>query len=115
MVDIFHHVVSLYSKMTDILKPPRLFNPIHMAGDGISKKRWRKIGENNNYDKKSDSNDSQIQFFTGSPEDFKHSCNGNSATLNISPSDNTEGIEKHITWTAKQFKSRILKELDAKK
>ena len=109
LIEVFNFVGGVESLEESITLSPRLFDPIYIAGDGISKKRWRKIGETKNYDKEKDSSYSSIKFLIGPPDDLRLWCNGVESPFSTSQ-DHME-IEEHIIWTAKQTEKRVLEHL----
>ena len=76
---------------------------------GISKKRWRKVGEAKNYNKETDSNYSSIQFLIGMPGEFRLWCNDMES--DIDSTQDVDDVEEHIIWTSMQVEKRVLRVL----
>ncbi|OOF13494.1 hypothetical protein BZG79_08090, partial [Salinivibrio sp. MA427] len=108
LIEVFNYVGSIEADVGEIISSERLFEPIYIAGEGISKKRWRKVGETKDYDKETHSNYSSIQFLIGLPGEFRLWCNGIEYNVDTSI-DKLENIEEHIILTSKQVEKRVLK------
>jgi len=109
LIEIFNCVGGIETDMNEILSSQRLFKPIYISGLGISKKRWRKVGETKNYNKETDSNYSSIQFLIGMPGEFRLWCNDMES--DIDSSQDIDDVEEHIIWTSMQVEKRVLKVL----
>lgn len=71
LVEIFNKVGNAYTEINDIIGSGIMFSPLQIFWDGIIKKRWRKIGQTENYNKYKDSNYANIKMVFGVPENFR--------------------------------------------
>ena len=107
LIEIYDYIGDLNSSVDIITSKPRLIEPVRVAGEGIVKKRWRKVGESINYDMELDSSYSQIRFVFGRGDDARCMCNGHEFSLEGLV--NIETIESAKIWTAAQLENRIIK------
>lgn len=84
LVEIFSYVGSIPQTPDEILGSSLMFDPLHVA-IGFSKKRWRFIFENPDYDRVRDSNYADISFLLGDHRD-PILWTGGKEIGNISPS-----------------------------
>jgi hypothetical protein len=106
LVEVFDYVGKIDSSVETITKHSRLIDPVHIVGDGIKKKRWRKVGKTFDYDAEKNSHYSSIKFTMGRGDDRRVWCNGNE--FSASEFDNTGAIEHHILWSAAQLENRLI-------
>lgn len=71
LVEIFNKVGNAYTEINDIIGSGIMFSPLQIFWDGIIKKRWRKIGQTENYNKYKDSNYANLKMVFGVPENFR--------------------------------------------
>ncbi|MEM9103557.1 MAG: Imm26 family immunity protein [Pseudomonadota bacterium] len=106
LIEIFNHIGPINSTLENIIESERIIEPIYVAGDGIAKKRWRKIGESQGYDKEKNSDYSKIKFILGRGESKCVWCNGKEFPLENF--DDHINIESHKIWTAAQIENRLI-------
>ncbi|RXJ94662.1 hypothetical protein CRV00_06280 [Malaciobacter molluscorum] len=110
LVEVFKYIGNLKSPIESIISSGRLFEPVLIIGDGIHKKRWRKIGETPNYNCELHSNFNQIKLIIGGLDNPKIWQNHKTKD----PNEDISLIEKGIIWVACQLESRIVKLLSNK-
>ena len=110
LIEIFDKIGNLRTKVQDVVSSKRLFNPITISGVGIYKKRWKKIGEQNGYNKFKDSLYSEITLVAG-VQDNLSLWKGGHSTGQISE-EKAQNYELWIVWRSSQVESRILKHLE---
>ena len=71
LVEIFNKVGSAYTELNEIISSGIMYSPLQIFWDGIIKKRWRKIGQTENYSKYKDSNYANLKMVFGVPENFR--------------------------------------------
>lgn len=71
LVEIFNKVGNAYTEINDIIGSGIMFSPLQIFWDGIIKKRWKKIGQTENYNKYKDSNYANLKMVFGVPENFR--------------------------------------------
>ena len=71
LVEIFNKVGSAYTGTEDIIKSGVMFSPIQIFWDGVIKRRWKVIGQTENYDKIIDSNYNNLKMVFGIGEEFR--------------------------------------------
>lgn len=104
LVEVFNYVGDMESTVESITARERLFDPVLIVGDGIIKKRWRKIGETENYDCERHSRFSQIKLVIGGREQPKIWQNHETRE----PDGDISSIEDGVMWVACQLESRIV-------
>ncbi|EKO3629261.1 Imm26 family immunity protein [Vibrio metschnikovii] len=104
LVEVFNYIGGVESSVSSIINSGRMFEPVLIVGDGIYKKRWRKIGETENYDCECHSNFSQIKLIIGGFERPKIWQNHETRD----PDEDISLIEDGIMWAACQLESRIV-------
>jgi hypothetical protein len=107
LIEVFDKTGNLKTTIQDIISSKRLICPVVISGVGIYKKRWKKIGEQKDYDKFMDSNYSEITLIAGA---------GNSLSLwkggyNTGQIDEKESLKYELwtVWRSSQIEKRILK------
>jgi hypothetical protein len=113
LIEVFDYVGAFNSRIEDILSTPRLFNPISIAGLGIKKKRWRKIGETDNYDKEKDSKYSEITLIIGPKDNMR--VWRNQQEYPLTEFTDVDSIEPFDIWPELQVENRIVKLLSERK
>lgn len=105
LIEIFDYVGPIDSDLESIINSPRFIAPVYITGDGISKKKWRKVGSSENYNKEKDSGYNKIKFVLGRGDDRRIWCNG--GEFPIYDIENAGSIEPHKIWTAAQLENRL--------
>lgn len=109
LIEVFDKIGNLSTSIQDIVSSKRLFSPITISGVGIYKKRWKKIGIQNDYDKFRDSQFSEITLVAGVGDDVGLWKGGSDIG-----SINEQEASKHERWTvwrSSHLEKRILKAL----
>jgi len=106
--EVFDLVGDLQQDLESIITSKRLFRPIAITGMGITKKRWRKVHTQENYDKEKDSNVSKIQLVLGTSDDFRLWENGKEISIT---EIEAKSYEMWKIWMPAQLEKRIIKEL----
>ncbi|WP_413663090.1 Imm26 family immunity protein [Microbulbifer sp. CNSA002] len=109
LIEIFDFVGPAGSDIESIINRPRLIDPVYIVGDGISKKRWRKVGSSKSYNREKDSGYSKIKFVLGRGDDRRVWCDGKEFPFD--KIKNAKSIESHKLWTAAQLENRLVNEL----
>ncbi|AXX91566.1 hypothetical protein CPU12_04985 [Malaciobacter molluscorum LMG 25693] len=110
LIEVFKYIGNLKSPIESIISSGRLFEPVLIIGDGIHKKRWRKIGETLNYNCELHSNFNQIKLIIGGLDNPRIWQNHKTKD----PNEDISLIEEGIMWVACQLESRIVKLLSNK-
>jgi len=71
LVEIFNKVGSAHTELNEIISSGIMYSPLLIFWVGITKKRWIKIGQTENYDKYQDSNYANLKMVYGHPGDFR--------------------------------------------
>ena len=73
LVEIFKFIGSAHTDINDIVNSGIMFSPVSIFWDGIEQKRWRIIGQTENYDKVKNSNYNNLKmaFWNGADEPFR--------------------------------------------
>lgn len=71
LVEIFNKVGSAYTELNEIISSGIMYSPLLIFWDGIIKKRWRKIGRTENYNKYRHSNYANLRMVYGVPGEFR--------------------------------------------
>lgn len=108
LVEVFNLVNDLNIDIETIIKSDRLFPAVAITGDGIYKKRWKKIKNNKVYSKEHDSNYSSIKFILGTDDELFLWQNGSKKSIT---QVETHKYEKWIIWRASHLEKRIIKEI----
>lgn len=109
LIEVFDLVGNLETELVKIQNSSRLFDPVLVAGDGIQKKRWRKVGQTENYDPEAHSRFSEIQLLVGDmeyPDIWK-----NHATRKPDRED-LSSIERATIMTAWQLETKVCEKLN---
>lgn len=104
LVEVFNYIGDANSSVESIIDSGRMFEPVLIIGDGIHKKRWRKINETENYDCEYHSNFSQIKLVIGGFDRPKIWQNNETRD----PDEDISLIERGKMWAACQLESRIV-------
>lgn len=108
LIEVFDLIGNLDQDMTTIIHANRLFSPVAVSGLGIYKKRWKKIYEQNDYDKFKDSNFSEIKLIAGMAGNFKLWQGGKKTPIS---DEEAKKYEIWKIWRESQLEKRIIKEL----
>jgi len=71
LVEIFKKIGSAKTNTNEIINSGIMFSPIQIFWDGVVKKRWRVIGQTENYDKFRDSNYNALKMAFGVDGSFR--------------------------------------------
>ncbi|OXB03263.1 Imm26 family immunity protein [Flavobacterium pectinovorum] len=71
LVEIFNKISSANTDINEIIASGIMISPVQIFWDGIIKKRWRIIGQTENYDKFKDSNYENLKMAFGMDGDFR--------------------------------------------
>ena len=105
IVEVFDHVGGLGADLADVVAADRLFPPVAISGLGVHKKRWRRIGTCEPYDRERDSGYSQIQLVL-SPYDAPRLWQAGIETpIDV---ETAKGYESWRVWFADQLEQRIV-------
>lgn len=108
IVEVFNLIGDLNTDLESIIKSPRLFRPIAVAGLGIYKKRWRKIHVQENYDKEKDSQYSNMQLVIGPRDAPRLWQNGVETPITMSQA---KEYESWTIWITDDLEKRIIEAL----
>lgn len=103
LVEIFNYIGNIPETKDVIINEERLINPIHISL-AFSKKRWRFIFEDNDYDKNIDSGYQDISFLLGTPENPKLWKGGIISGIS---EYNTNAFDEWIIYTPTKIESII--------
>ena len=104
IIEVFDKVGSLDTDLCEILKSPRLFNPIAITTMGIRKKRWIKVHQQENYNKEKDSNYSEIKLVVGGASGLQLWQNGRTTPIT---QEAAQSYEFFRFWFASHLEKRI--------
>ncbi|MDU8925665.1 Imm26 family immunity protein [Pasteurellaceae bacterium LIM206] len=109
-MEVFNYIGGLQAPLEEITASGLMFRPIAISGLEIYKKRWVKIGQQENYDKEKDSNFSQIQLVLpalpdGLPRLWQ---NGQERHTSFEESKN---YEEWTIWRSSHLEKRIIETL----
>ena len=105
IVEVFDHVGGLGADLADVVAADRLFPPVAISGLGVHKKRWRRIGTCEPYDRERDSGYSQIQLVL-SPYDAPRLWQAGVETpIDV---ETAKRYESWRVWFADQLEQRIV-------
>jgi len=111
LVEIFKKTGSAKTDINEIVNSGIMFSPVQIFWDGIVKKRWRIIGQTENYDKVQDSNYNNLKMVFGMDEDFRLRDLSTEKECNISR-DDIEKYEFSTVWFPIDLENRILEKLN---
>jgi hypothetical protein len=114
LVEIFKKIGSTKTDINEIVNSGIMFSPVQIFWDGIVKKRWRIIGETENYDKVQDSNYNNLKMVFGMDEDFRLRDLSTEKESNISR-DDIEKYEFSTVWFPIDLENRILEKLNERR
>lgn len=108
LIEIFDKTGNLSTKVHDIVSSGRLISPIAISGVGIYKKRWKKIGEQNDYDRLRDSLYSEITLVAGAGDNLSLWKGGRN--MGQISEEEARNYEPWIVWRSSQVENRVLKQ-----
>lgn len=108
LAEVFDLVGYLKQDLESIITSKRLFRPIAVTGMGITKKRWKKIHVQENFNKETDSKASEIQLVLGTSDNFRLWQNGKETAISEIEAKN---YEMWKIWMPAQLEKRIIEEL----
>lgn len=109
IIEIFNHTGSLDTPIEEIVAAPLLFRPVACSGLGIQKKRWRRVGRQQTYDKELDSDYSGIELaLRDGPRLWR---GGKSFPL---PKADFKKYERWTIWFPDHLEKRIIEALQSR-
>lgn len=110
LVEIFKKIGSANAIIDEIISSGIMFSPIQIFWEGVAKKRWRIIGQTENYDKFKDSNYSTLKMVFGGDGDFRLRDFSTGKEVPISREEfGLKGYEFSVVWFPIDLENRILK------
>jgi len=113
LVEIFKKIGPAETGISEIINSGIMFSPVQIFWDGIVKKRWKIIGQTENYDKIKDSNFNNLRMIFGMDNDFRLKDLSTGKEINISR-DEIESHEFSTVWFPIDLENRILEKLNKK-
>lgn len=113
LVEIFKKIGPAETDISEIINSGIMFSPVQIFWDGIVKKRWKIIGQTENYDKTKDSNFNNLRMIFGMDNDFRLKDLSTGKEINISR-DEIESHEFSTVWFPIDLENRILEKLNKK-
>ncbi|MCM0665515.1 Imm26 family immunity protein [Flavobacterium tyrosinilyticum] len=110
LVEIFKKTGSAKTDINEIINSGIMFSPVQIFWDGIVKKRWRIIGQTEDYEKIQDSNYNNLKMVYGMDEDFRLRDLSTEKECNISRED-IEKYEFSTVWFPIDLEKRILEKI----
>ena len=108
IIEVFDLIGDLQQDLESIITSKRLFRPIATTGMAMTKKRWKKLYMQNDYDKEKDSNASKTQLVLGTSDNFRLWENGKETSISETEAKN---YEMWKIWMPAQIEKRIIEEL----
>ena len=108
LVEIFNYIGNIPDEKETIVKSGLLMKPVHISL-GFSKKRWRFVFEDENYDKNRNSDYQNISFLLGTPENPQLWQGGKKSE--ISDFD-TQKYSQWIVYPSTQLENLIKRRID---
>ncbi|MEI0702081.1 Imm26 family immunity protein [Brachyspira intermedia] len=105
LIEIFNYTGNIPNDKYDIIKSGLMFEPMHISM-AFTKKRWRFIFEELNYDRERDSNYSKIIFLLGDEYDPKLCIGGKIKTIK---KYDTNKYNEWIVYTPTEIETMIKK------
>ncbi|WP_158978798.1 Imm26 family immunity protein [Cellulophaga sp. L1A9] len=111
LVEVFEKTMTLKDYNQDLVKESgRLFPPVTTSGLEFTKKRWRLVSSDQDYDKINDSDYKQINLVIGTYDDLRVKNLYANKETEISEKE-AEQYEAWKVWQPNQLEKRIIKEL----
>jgi hypothetical protein len=114
LVEIFNKIGSIKTNLNEITNSGIAFSPILIFWDGVVKKRWKIIGQTENYDKYINSNYGNLKMVFGDGENFRLRDFGSKKETPISRAGLAE-YEFSVVWFPLDLENRIIKILENNK
>ena len=108
LVEIFKKIGSAKTSIHEIENSGILFSSLQIFWDGVIKKRWRIIGETENYDKYKHSNYKNLKMIFGTDGNFRLRNFSTQEEVSITR-ENFKQYEFSIVWFPIDLENRILK------
>jgi hypothetical protein len=109
LVEIFNKTGTANTGIDEIVCSGIMFSPVKIFWDGVVKKRWKVIGQTENYDKFKDSNYNNLKMVFGIGEDFRLRDFGTEKETPISREEFTlKGYEFSTVWFPIDLENRLL-------
>ena len=110
LVEIFNEIGSADTNIDKIVSSGIMFSPLQIFWDAIVKKRWRIVGQTENYDKYKHSNYGNLKMAFGEGEDFRLRDFSTKKEIPITR-DELKEYEFSIVWFPIDLENRILKHI----
>ena len=104
LIEVFSKIGGLNTSLEEIIKSPRLLNPVAITNLGILKKRWIEVYKQKDYDKFEDSGYCDIKLVMGGSKNLQLWQNRNTKPIS---EEEAEKHEKFIFWRASHLERRI--------
>ena len=104
LIEVFSKIGGLNTSLEEIIKSPRLLNPVAITNLGILKKRWIEVYKQKDYDKFEDSGYCDIKLVMGGSKNLQLWQNRNTKPIS---EEEAENHEKFIFWRASHLERRI--------
>lgn len=112
LVEIFNKVGSAYTDIDDIIKSGVMFSPILIFWIGVAQKRWKVIGQTENYNKIIDSNYNNLKMVFGIGEEYRLKDFETQKETFIQRTEISK-YELSIVWFPIDLENRIIQKLAA--
>lgn len=112
LVEIFNKTGDINTKIDEIIESPLLFKPLYIFWKGISKKRWKTIGQTPNYDKFEDSNYASIRIVFGFGDDMRIHNYGTKEETKVKREE-ALNYEFAQTWFPIDLENRIIEKINS--
>jgi hypothetical protein len=108
LVEIFKKTGSAKTDINEIVSSGVMLSPVQIFWDGIVKKRWRVIGQTENYDKVKNSNYNNLKMvFGGSDDDFRLRDFGTETEIPVTRKEISQ-YQSSIVWFPINLENRII-------
>lgn len=114
LVEIFNEIGPAVSDIDKITSSGIMFSPVQIFWDAIIKRRWRLVGQTENYDKFKHSNYNNLKMVFGIGEDFRLRDFSTKSETPITRNEfNLKGYEFSTVWFPIDLENRILKHIES--
>ena len=110
LVEIFKEIGPATTDLSEIVSSGVMFSPVKIFWDGVIKKRWRVIGQTENYDKFKDSDFSNLKMVFGLDDDMRLRDLATEKETPISR-DEIKHYEYATVWSPIDLENRIIQHL----
>jgi hypothetical protein len=110
LVEIFNKIDSARTNIDEVIHSGIMFSPVQIFWDAVVKKRWRVIGQTENYDKFEDSNYSNLKMAFGVDGDFRLRDFGTKKEIPVLREELTQ-YEFSVVWFPIDLENRIIEKL----